>query len=175
MDSGWQHYFPAGSLHAQPRSHQMLAQWFTDALSRLGEQPLHPAGPDQPLVVRLLCLPTWAPACSVRVESAGPSWRLFARALDGEAAGFALGEVTRRVDRVLTSVEAGQVAELWDSLRFWSLDPNIDEAVVDGTTVVLEAAEHGRYHVAHRDDPEWGDPFGELSDLLIRLAGLSPR
>ncbi len=41
----------------------------------------------------------------------------------------------------------------------------------DGTTFVLEAAEHGRYHIIHRDDYEWGDTFGEFCELLLKLAG----
>jgi hypothetical protein len=71
MADGWRHYFPAGSLDARPDLHRFTAEWFAQPLERLCEKPLHPAGPHQPLVIRLLCLPTWDPACSVRSARAG--------------------------------------------------------------------------------------------------------
>jgi hypothetical protein len=172
----WRRYFPAGSLDARPDLHRHRAEWFADALDRLDEPPLHPARPDQPLGVRLLCLPTWAPACSVRIEPSGLSWWLTARELDGEEAAFDLGRLAHRADRVLTVDEAARVSELWAYLRLWSVGPDArEDDVLDGTIYVLEAAERGRYHVAHRAEPEWGDTFGEFADLLIGLAGLAPR
>jgi len=168
MGEGWRQFFPADNLNGS-------AVWAGQALERLGEQPLHPAGPHQPLVVRLLCLPTWSPACSVRAERSGVSWRLFARELDGEKAGFDLGELARRDNRLVVGADADRVAELWEHLRFWSIAPAGGEDVLDGTSYVLEAAERGRYRVVIRDDPEWGDTFGEFSDLLVGLAGLAPR
>jgi hypothetical protein len=173
---GWRRYFPAGSLDPRPDLHRFSAEWFADALSRLDELPLHPAEPDQPLVVRLLCLPTWAPACSVRAEPSGLLWRLDARELDGEEAGFDLGRLAVRSDRVLAADEAARLSEMWAYLRLWSVGPDArEDDVLDGTTYVLEAAERGRYHVAHRAEPEWGDTFGEFADLLVSLAGLAPR
>ncbi|MBX3398011.1 MAG: hypothetical protein KF873_04670 [Gemmataceae bacterium] len=176
MSDGWRRYFPAGSLDPRPDLHRHRAEWYADALGRLGEPPLHPAGPDQPLVVRLLCLPTWSPACSVRAERSGLAWRLLARELDGEESGVDLGKLARREDRVIVGTDADRVAELWEWLRFWTLGPPADgDDVLDGTSYVLEAAERGQYHVAVRDDPEWGDTFGEFADLLVALAGLAPR
>jgi hypothetical protein len=91
--------------------------------------------------------------------------------LDGEA-GFDLGKLVRCEDRWLSDPEAAQVAEMWNYLRFWSLAPvGSSEDVLDGTSFVMEAVEHGRYHVVTRDDPEWGDTFGEFSKLLVGLAG----
>jgi hypothetical protein len=78
-------------------------------------------------------------------------------------------------DRLLWSTEAAQVACLWQYLQFWSLPGASDEVVCDGTRYVLEPAERGRYHIAHRDDPERGDTFGEFCELLVRPAGFSPR
>lgn len=175
MDEGWRHYFPAGSLDPRPDLHRHRAEWYADALKRLGEQPLHPVRSDQPFVVRLLCLPTWSPACSVRAEPFGLTWRLFARELNGAESGFDLGELARRDDRLIAGADAERVAELWGWLRFWSVAPTGGEDVLDGTTHVLEAAERGRYRVVVRDDPEWGDTFGEFADRLVRLAGLTPR
>jgi hypothetical protein len=171
MGDGWLQYFPVGSM----RHIRDLAEWAGQALDRLSELPLHPVGPHQPLVVRLLCLPTWSTACSVRIERSGLSWRLAARELDGEA-GFDLGQLARREDRLLSTADAARLADLWGYLRFWSLPPVAsEEDVFDGTSFVLEGAEHGRYHGVVRDDPEWGDTFGEFGELLVGLAGLAPR
>lgn len=175
MGEGWRRYFPAGSLDPRPDLHRHRAEWYADALERLGEPPLHSAGPDQLFVVRLLCLPTWSPACSVRAERSGLGWRLLARELDGDESGFDLGELARRDDRLVVGADADRLAELWEWLRFWSIAPAGGEDVLDGTAYVLEAVERGRYRVVVRDDPEWGDTFGEFADLLIRLAGLAPR
>ena len=174
MDDGWQGYFPAGSLDPRPDLHRGQAEHFALFLQRLEEPPLYPAPPHQPLVIRLLCLPTWSHACSVRVWPQGLPWRLVAKEMDGEA-GFEVGELVRRVSRLLSPAESAQVAELWQYLGFWSLAAQGEDEVFDGTTYVLEAAQHGRYHVAQRDEPEWGDTFGEFAQLLLRLAALAPR
>jgi len=171
MGNGWLEYFPVSNIRHIPD----IAEWAGQALDRLRESPLHPVGPHQPLVVRLLCLSTWSPACSVRIERSGLSWRLAARELDGEA-GFHLGQLARREDRLLSTTEAAQLADLWGYLHFWSLPPvGSEEDVLDGTSFLLEGAEHGRYHAVVREDPEWGDTFGECSELLVGLAGLASR
>src|SRR4051812_16298604 len=112
MTDGWLHYFPAGGLGTRPDLHRFVAEWFAQALERLGEKPLRPVGRHQALIIRLLCLPTWRPACSVRVEARGLSWWLVGRELDGQEAGFTLGELARREDRLLSVAEATQVVEL---------------------------------------------------------------
>src|SRR5262249_2739047 len=115
------------------------------------------------------------PACSVCVERSGLSWRLTGRELDGEA-GFDLGELARREDRLLAGADAARVAGLLGYPRVLGLAPVAGGGGgVDGTSFVLEGAERGRYHVVTRDDPEWGDTFGEFGALLIRLAGFTPR
>lgn len=176
MDDGARDYFPARGLDPRPDLHSFLAEWYGGALARLHEQPLYPANAEQPrLVVRLLCLPTWSRACSVRVEASGCFFGLEGRELDGEEAGFELGQLARRQARTLSGTETARFTASWEQLRFWSLAASRDNDVLDGTTYVLEAAERGRYHVAQWNDFEWGDPFGELSDLLFRLAGFARR
>lgn len=170
MGDGWRRFCPTVS-----HTTIGVAEWAGQALDRLGETPLYPATPDQPLTVRLLCLPTWQPACSVRIEDNGLLWRLVGRELSGEEAGYELGGLDYCESRQLSVVETDQVVGLWEYLRFWSLAVAGEEDVFDGTTYVLEAAEHGRYRVVRRDDLEWGDTFGEFADLLVRLAGLAPR
>jgi hypothetical protein len=43
--------------------------------------------------------------------------------------------------------------------------------VVDGTTYLSAGVESGRYHLAYRDEPEWGSTFAEFTGQLLRLAG----
>jgi hypothetical protein len=174
LDDGWRDYFPAGSLDSRPDLHRELAEWFSLFLQRMMEPPLHPVGSDQALVIRLLCLPTWSQACSIRVAAHGLSWELIAKELNGEA-GFEVGELVHRGSWRLSVAESAQAAELWPYVCFWSLPAQGEEDVLDGTTYVLEAAEHGRYRVVYRDDPEWGDTFGEFCQLLLRLAAFAPR
>jgi hypothetical protein len=100
--------------------------------------------------------------------------RLVGKELDDEA-GFEVGALVRRVSRLLSEAEFAEVALLWESLRFWSMPAQGETDVLDGTTYLLEAAEHGRYWIAHRDDPEWGDTLGEFGDLLQRLATFALR
>ena len=103
-----------------------------------------------------------------------PSWRLVYKELDGEA-GFGVGRLIRSGNRLLTAEVSGQLAGLWHYLQFWSLPAESHEDVLDGTTYALEAAEHGTYHVIHRDDYQWGDTFGEVCELLLKAAGFTPR
>lgn len=170
----WCRYFPDGSLSAEPDLHSRLAGQFCWFLRQMDETPLEPPETDQPLVIRLLCIPTWSPACCVRIEAGSPTWRLAVKEMSGEA-GFDAGELIRTEDWLLTSREASQIAVLWDYLHFWSLPAAVEsEDVLDGTTFALEAAQGGRYHVAHRDDFEWGETFGEVCRLLLRLAKYTP-
>jgi hypothetical protein len=170
MNNSAQCHFPAESIADLGG----VADWAGQSLERLCERPLHPAAPQQTLVVRLLCLPTSSPACSVRAELYGLSWRLFCRELSGDA-DFELGELTRREEHLVVGAAAERLTDLWGDLRFWSIAPAGDREVIDGTTYILEAAERGRYRVIYRDDPEWGDAFAEFSEALLGLAGLASR
>jgi hypothetical protein len=152
-----------------------VADWADQTLERLGERPLHPADPHQALVVRMLCLPSDSHACSIRAEAYGQSWRLFCRKLGSDESGFDSGELFRRDERLIVGDDAKRLTDLWEYLRFWSMSPDEEKDVFDGTTYVLEAAERGRYRVIHRDEPQWGDAFGEFSEVLLDLAGLAPR
>jgi hypothetical protein len=175
MDDAWRRYFRAGSLDPRPDLHRGQAEVCALFLQRMDEPPLYPAAGHQPPVFRLLCLPIWAGACVVRIERHGLTWRLTGRHLDGEA-GFGVGKLVRRESRLLSPKEAVGVQELLDYLSFWSLparDP--DTEGFDTTSYLLEGVQHGQYDVVHREDPEWGDTFGEFSQLLLRLAGFAPR
>lgn len=90
-------------------------------------------------------------------------------------AGFELGELARRHNCLVVGEDADRLTDLWGWLGFWSMAPVGGEDVLDGTSYVLESAEGVRYRVVVRDDPEWGDTFGDFSELLIRLAGLTSR
>lgn len=172
MQGGWKRFFPAA--HHGPLAG--VGEWAGLAHERLGNEPLDAAGPYQPLVIRLLCLPTWAPACSVRTELVASAWRIGWRELDGEA-GFELGKLARHGARVLTAVEVEQVVALWAYLRFWSQPTVVSNGsdVLDGTAYLLEAVEQGRYHAVLACDPEWGTTFGELAEMLLRMAGITRR
>jgi hypothetical protein len=153
MNDAWRRYFPAGSFDPRPGLHRGHAEYCALFLQRMEEPPLYPAASDQPLVFRLLCLPTWAGACVVRIERHGLSWRLTGKELDGEA-GFDVGKLISRENRLLSSQETGGIQELLEYLQFWSLptrDPDTDG--LDTTSYLLEGAEHGRYHLVEREDP----------------------
>jgi hypothetical protein len=171
MRDGWRRFFPAMDLPGIPGQ----SDWAGEALDRLGESPLQRVALDQPLVVRLLCLPMWRPACAVRVEDNGLTWWLAGAELTGEEAGCELGELGRHESRRLTIRETDRVVGLWAGLGFWSLAASAEDYVFDGTTYVVEAAERGRYRVVTRSDPAPGDPFGEFCDVLVRLACLALR
>jgi hypothetical protein len=170
MGDGWRRFFPTAYL---PRLAD-IAEWAGQGLDRLGESPLDTSGPHRPLTVRLLHLPTWGPASSVRIEPCEESWWLRGRELDGDA-GFDLGSLARGVDRPLTDEECERIAGLWEYLRFWSRPVmSQGEDLFDGSSFLIEAVDGGRYHAACVDDPEWGDTFGEISFLFLRLAGFLP-
>jgi hypothetical protein len=170
MNSGTRSHFPIESIADLGG----VADWAGQSLNRLCERPLHPVESQQALVVRLLCLPTGSPAFSVRAEAYGLSWRLFSRELSSDD-GFERGELSRREDRLVVGADAEKLTDLWRDLRFWSIAAADDRDVIDGTTYVLEAAERGRYRVIYRDDPEWGDTFGEFSEVLLNLVGIVSR
>ncbi|HEY8504285.1 MAG TPA: hypothetical protein VIL46_06855, partial [Gemmataceae bacterium] len=164
----WPSYFPPNKVRGR-------SEEFAQFLRRMEEPPLYPVAPDQPLTIRLLCLPTWAEPCSVRLEARGLSFRLWGRELSGEA-GFEVGRLTRCEARLLGEEEAGRARLLWNYLQFWSLaEEKPEPEVFDGTTYVLEAAEHGHYHIVERPELEWGSTINEFAELLQQLAGFRLR
>lgn len=170
MNDGWRGHFPVENIADLGG----VADWAGECLERLGESPLHPAAPQQSLVVRLLCLPSSSPAFTVRAEAYGPAWRLSCRDLSEES-GFELIEEVHSEDRLITGANAERLNDLWEYLRFWSINPTGERNAYDGTTYVMEAAEQGRYRVVSREDPGCDDTFGEFSEVLLGLAGLAPR
>lgn len=166
-------YFPPDVLHFRPESERLFNDWFSQHLHSMGELALFPAPDNQSLTFRFLALPTWGKPYTVRVEQQGEDWRLVGRMTDGDG-GYEPGPVIRTVEGRLSGAEAQRLVKLLGKLSFWEEPTAIDDTGCDGTTWVLEAAEAGRYHVAHRWCPDKG-AFSEFCTLLGQLGGFHAR
>lgn len=172
MANSWQSYFPAGDWESQ--HYCVRLDEVSEALFRMGEAPLWPPPAHDLLTIRVTVIPRWSFARCVRVVEDGARCLLSGRSLDGEEAAYELGKLHREVDRVLTTDEARSVIHMWRHLRFESLAAVDPDDVDDDSSTVIEAVRAGRYHAVRRDRIDFGDTYGEFSELLQKLAGFDP-
>lgn len=162
-------YFPAGALDPRPELEALFDDWFSKHLRSMDEPALYPVPNNQSLTFRFLGLPTWDKPYAVRVERHGDGWLLVGKMTEGDG-GYDEGPIIRRVSGRLSSSEAHRLDKLRIKLAFWKLPAVSDKDGCDGVRWVLEGAELGQYHVAHRWCPE-KDAFAEFCSFLGQLGG----
>jgi hypothetical protein len=166
-------YFPPGSLDPRPKLEELFDEWFSKHLRSMDEPALWPVPDNQPLTFRFIGLPTWDNPYAVRIEKQGDQWLLTGKLTAGEG-GYDEGPIIRRVSGWLSPSEARRLDKLVSKLAFWELPTVIDDGGCDGVRWVVEAAESGRYHVAHRWCPE-RDDFARVCSFLGQLGGFHAR
>ncbi|MBB1061315.1 hypothetical protein [Marilutibacter spongiae] len=157
-------YFPADSL---PHG---LAERYGKQLEALGEPPL-PRGPDAGFQLRMLRMPAFEGASSVRyafVDANG----LRRHAVRQPGTGNAREVVLVRQAGLPVEARSDMVRLLADT-GFWSM-PSIEPEttaprVKDGSQVLVEAYLDGRYHLVARISPEIEAPSRGLAPMAALL------
>jgi hypothetical protein len=160
-------FFPVNALDPRPDLHAFRDRWYVSHLLAMGERPLHPLAPDQPIVYRLLYLPSFRQSAVVRLNEAGGTWRAVCKRSDGRG-GYSPGRLAGEAERELSRAEAKQFARLLERVGFWDARSWEDTAGKDGAQAVLEGARAGGYHVIDRWSPH-GTPYAELVEFLLGL------
>jgi hypothetical protein len=160
-------FFPTNALNPRPDLHAFRDQWYVSHLLAMEERPLYPPAPDQPVVYRLLFLPTFQHPAVVRLVEAGRVWRAVYKRSTGRG-GYFPGQLAGTAERELSPAEAKQFVGLLDRIDFWDMPPSEDTAGLDGSQAVLEGARDSGYHVVDRWSPR-GTPYAELVEFLLGL------
>jgi hypothetical protein len=100
-------------------------------------------------VYRILILPTWGNAVSVRVERHGENYNLAARRLSGNA-GFELGKLVEERNIELSGEDSKRLEDLIQNLKFPGMPTDDGVLGFDGDSWILEGISNGKYHVVRR-------------------------
>jgi hypothetical protein len=160
-------FFPANTLSARPERHEFRERWYVPHLLAMEERPLYPPTLDQPLVYRLLFLPTFRRPAVARLTEASGTWQVVCKRSDG-LGGYSPGRLAGKLERELSRAEVKQFARALDRIDFWDMPSYDDSLGRDGSNAILEGARVGAYHVVDRWSPH-GTPYAELVNFLLEL------
>ncbi len=168
-------YFPVDQKGVKGVS-EFESKWFGQALKNMDEPSLMGAGKSTG-VFRFLLLPTWGNPISVRVVVGDRDGQLVGKRLDG-LGGYAPGKLAETTSRSLSGEEVKEFADLYSKLKFFGLDTADKDAGHDGSEWIVEASDHGAYHIVVRWSPDRYDPvkrhttdFVNLCKWLFKKAG----
>lgn len=160
-------------LHEDPEVARLRADWYAEALHRLGEPSFLELSRRPGQGYRFLWLRTWHPAVVVRIHPVGRLAVAEARRLDGRSRPEDLGQLVAGVRRTVSSDEWAALQDQLDAVGFWELptrDP-LDVADSEGARWVFEGFNQGQLQVVDRFSPD--DPaLVELGLELLGLAGI---
>jgi hypothetical protein len=160
-------FFPPNAFDDRPSLHTFSDRWYVPHLLAMKEQPLYPPVPDQPVLYRLLFLPTFEQPSLVRLTEAVGIWRAVCKRTDGQG-GYSPGRLVGEAERELSRADAKRFTRLLDRVAFWEMRSFEDSAGADGSQAVLEGVKAGKYHVVDRWSPR-NTPYAELVDFLLNL------
>lgn len=134
------------------------------------EEPVLSAEAQTKQTYRLLSCPSFAhPYCiRVEVDSDQTSGTLFYKILSG--GGDNPGQIARSFERKLEKQDVERILSQIEKSDFWNLPTTVDKSGLDGTAIVFEGVQSGKYHVAERWTPDKDDPIYQLITLFIELA-----
>jgi len=143
-------YFPIKTKTGEQGISKFQAEWYGKPLERMKEPHLFGlASNTKEEAYRILILPTWGNAISVRAEKHGQVYSLSARRLNGQA-GFELGTLVEAKDIELSAADSKTLDILLQNLKFFELPTDDDVRGFDGDEWILEGLSHGEYHVVQR-------------------------
>ncbi len=175
-------FFPISTKPGQSGLARLRAEWCAENLRRMGEPSLLRASAvSSSRIYRLIVLPTYGNAISVRVTQRGDIYQISSRRLSGNS-GFETGRLVEEKDVSLTAADSRTLDSLFSSLNFFGLPTEGATPLGDADEWVLEAAVDGKYHVVMRccisyqltKEPSLG-AFVELCKFLISKSGLTER
>lgn len=175
-------YFPVQAKHGGEGVTAFEAKWYGQVLERMNEPSLYGVAEDPDAeIYRVMILPTWGNAISVRVQKRGMRYSLSSRRLDGQA-GYDSGKLVESKDVELDADDSLSLAALIATVNFLQLPSEESLRGFDGEQIVLEGVARGRYHVVSRWCPTLYGPqkrglvaFNRLCKFLCDRSTLSQR
>lgn len=160
-------YFPAPDEEELMPSELFELAWFAHFLEAMDEPSLSCRGGD---AVRFTWLRTFHHPVAVRVEWGGDDGARLTAVELGGAGGYEPGAVVRRLERVLSAEEEGELARVLQREDLFGMDPPSEESGLDGAAWILEGRRGGRYRVMQEWSPDAG-PVRRMGLALLSLTG----
>ncbi|HLZ12045.1 MAG TPA: hypothetical protein VKP58_05610 [Candidatus Acidoferrum sp.] len=158
------------------------AKWYGGVLARMDEQRLSGLAKDENAeAYRMMILPTWGDAITVRLERKQTGFLLVSKRLDGQA-GFDAGRLVETKDAQLSAEDGEKLRSLLAEVKFFETPTEESVRGFDGDETVVEGVFRGKYHVVTRWCATAYDPkkrgllaFNALCKFLIDKSKLSER
>ena len=132
-------------------------------------------------VYRIMIIPTWGNAISIRVQKRDGIYALSARRLGGQA-GFQVGDLVEQKDFCLTQTDSRVLDDLIQKVNLFGMLSDDGVMGLDGDRWVMEGVSKGRYHFVERWCATDYDPtkrgllnFDALCKFLVDKSKLSAR
>jgi hypothetical protein len=159
---------------SQPILSDFERAWYSRQLAAAREPSLYGASqgstPPTAATLRFTWLRSFHAPVVVRIETIGPTnHRLIAKQLSG-AGGYDPGEVSRTVERPLTSDEAGRLRSVVARASVFDIPPDPCGGGCDGAQWIFEAVEGRDYRFVSLWTPRRG-PARDLGELLMKFTG----
>ena len=132
-------------------------KWYGKVLTRLGETSLTTSLTNLIAVYRFTVVPTWGNPVCVTLTHSNSVLSVRGKRLDGQG-GYDPGKLVEDASVALTAEQAKVFAALFEKLNFGTLTTRDKDRGVDGSEWILEACQHGQYHVVVRWSPTAYDP-----------------
>lgn len=170
-------YFPKGVFDKEDKeSNDFTVKWYSEQLHAMAEPSLWKLskGDHSTTSYRLLWLPSFHPAISVRIVKSGNSVVLHLVKLDGTGGGEP-GKISAKKTKKLTTDEWTWLQIYLEKSRYWKMANNIQAdlstgIVEDGDQLIFEGIEGGKYHIVDRSLP---DPaYERLCRHMLELSGI---
>jgi hypothetical protein len=168
-------YFPKGTFGDDQRLDQFVSSWYTGQLKALGEPSLWERS-ELPSAesYRFLWLRTFNHPVAVRVDVQRDGTALLVTRIASGAGGYQPGKLIVDRKTLLNQGETQRVIARINGLGFWGMPSySRQRGGADGSEWVIEAADHGKYHLVSQWTPKNG-PIHDLGDMfLFDLAKIS--
>jgi hypothetical protein len=132
-------------------------------------------------VYRMMIIPTWGNAISIRAQKRDGIYALSARRLEGQA-GFQVGDLVEVRDFCLTQTDSRVLDDLIQKVNLFGMPSNDGVMGADGDQWVVEGVSQGKYHFVERWCATDCDPkkrglltFDALCKFLVDKSKLSAR
>ena len=164
---------PVGSLDRDARVRGFNQHWYASYLAFFQEPPLHNGTVhDGATIYRALILPSISPPYMIRVDRSANGATVTVKAVswpDGSNAGAIVTPLSRRISEEQWNRLSEFVSATWSSGGV--ISPGRRFGLTDGTTLVFESAENGRYCVVSAHQYFANRNLARIMEFLHEIAG----
>lgn len=156
-------YFPERTFGNDLQSDRFVSAWYSRQLKALHEPSLLEISKLPSAVsYQFLWLRTFHHPVAVRVDVQSDGRAILTTKITSGAGGYSAGNLITNETRILSKEETDRIVTKINASAFWKMPAySREQAGDDGAEWVMEAVDHGRYHLVS----EWTPAKGAIHDL----------